>query len=150
MNTTNRWKIYKTWFLRLLGWDGVLPVVVFLVPRLVAYLLPQFPDAMVVFALALLIVGILYRFFVGRKHIQTNHCGRKFRLAQMIALVSGIMAIALAEGVVLASSDLQPKLSAADFEALTVTYVIYILCMALALYPGFPKPKSNMNLTIKI
>ena len=68
----------------------------------------------------------------------------------MIALVSGIMAIALDEGVVLASSDLQPKLSAADFEALTVTYVIYILCMALALYPGLPKPKSKMNITIKI
>ena len=131
--------IIGTWILRLVGWDGLLPVTIVVVPYLVRLALPQFPNAIAVVAVVLPIAAFFWRLYAGACHISTNRCGEFFRGVQSIALFIGVLIMVLVDALLLCVQDLPGNLLWRDPAAIRMVgtmYAIYFACMVIAVYPG--------------
>ena len=133
-----------TWLIRFLGWDGLVPAAIWLLPFAVRLLVPKIPLLIEVMAVILPIVAFFLRFKVGVWHISMNRCGRIVRSGQFVALCCAILVLALVDAVIILT-NVMPKgaLTRSDLVFLGYIYVFYLSCMIFALYPGLtnsPKP----------
>jgi len=130
---------YGTWLLKFVAWDGVLPAVVLLVPIVVEVLFPNCRDAMAITAVALPIAVFLFRFFVAKRHICSNRCSALVRRVQLVALCVAIFVLLLIDSLMIVARE-APKGALFQTETDVVTWaaliVIYLLCMAFAMFPG--------------
>jgi len=130
--------IISSWLIRLITWDGVLPVTVWLVPFLIRSVIPNNRAAIEYTALFLPIVAFVVRFQVGRRYISSNDCGAVLRCFQVTVFCFGIILLVLIDFFVMLS-HVMPKEVASSMEALivwAVSYGIYLAAMAFAMYPG--------------
>ena len=124
------------WLVRLFGYDGLLPAFVLLLPAALALL---FQGWVIEFtAVALPIVAFLYRFAVGLRLIDQNGCNQIIRMLQKTALFLGLLVLLLVDAfMILAWSIPAGALKFEDYQITLLMYIIYLLLMALASFPGF-------------
>lgn len=67
--------MYSIWAQRVLGWDGLLPAIVWGLSALAASIFPGNRGLLESLTLFLPIVAFLIRLRVGWRAIQSNHCG---------------------------------------------------------------------------
>lgn len=129
--------VLRTWVLRILGWDAILPGVIWVLPLLIRVGAPQIPQMVEIVAVLLPIIAFFVRFRAGRWHISTNGCGRRFRFIQFVALCFGIFVLVIVDAVIILTHNM-PKgaLGPTDIKILAGVYSFNLACMILALYPG--------------
>jgi len=126
---------FSAWLLRLVTWDGLLPLFIVLVPAAIGLLVPNNRGVMEITAVGLPIAAFFVRFGVGFRLIQTNNCAAEIRRFQIVAFVFGMFLLVLFDSVLILG-HLVPNgvLFAGSF--LTVLGGPYLVAMAIALYPG--------------
>jgi hypothetical protein len=131
----------SSWLIRLIAWDGVLPVAILSAPFLVRWLIPDNRSAIELTAVVLPLVAFFVRYQVGRRHIASNDCGPVVRRVQVVVLCLGIFVLVLIDAVMVLC-HVMPKGAAftttTDLIVWMVLYAIYLAAMALAMYPGSP------------
>ena len=131
----------KRWLLRMLAWDGILPVTILAIPFIIRLAFPQMPDVIVVVAVALPIAAFFLRLYAGCCYIAANHCGQFLRRIQSVSLMTGIFALMLLDALVISLQGMPGDPLWRDPAELTIfggIYAFYIVCMAITLYPGKP------------
>ena len=130
---------YGSWFFRVLGWDGVMPVCVALIPTVINFLIPVNRGAIEITAVFLPIAGFLIRFVMGARHISTNHCTPQVRRFQVCAFCLGIFLLVFVDALLILS-HVMPKGALFANQTDRVFWVIlisaYLTSMAIAMYPG--------------
>jgi hypothetical protein len=130
---------YTVWILRLVAWDGLLPCVVLLSPRLVEFLLPNRRGAIELTGVILPIAGFFFRVYVGRRHISSNHCSKGVRRFQLVGLGFGIFALFVIDAVVILA-HVMPRGALFAHRSDVIVWCIfagvYLAAMAAAMYPG--------------
>jgi hypothetical protein len=116
---------YGSWLLELVAWDGILPVFVVLVPTVIELLFPNRRGALEVTAITLPIAAFFLRFFVGKRHINSNRCARTVRHFQLVGLCIGILVLLMIDSLVILAHEM-PKgaLFATDTDLLAWTVLI--------------------------
>lgn len=134
------------WLVRLLGYDGLLPAFVFLLPAALALL---FKGWVIEFtALALPIVAFLYRLKVGLQLIDQNACNQIIRMLQKTALFFGLLVLVLVDAfMILAWSIPAGALKFGDYQIFLLLYAIYLFLMALASFPGTTDANAKLRAT---
>ena len=129
------------WLVRLACWDGLLPAAVWGVPVALRWALPGVPGVLELTAVGLPIVAFFARLAVGRSHIAGNRCGPWVRRGQTAALVTGLLAVVLADVLVILLAFL-PRPARGDRVLLVLggLYLFYLVCVGFALFPGFGPP----------
>ena len=125
--------------MRLITWDGVLPVAIWCTPFLVGWLFPNRRGAIELTAVLLSVVAFVVRYQVGRHHIASNGCRAAVRRVQMCLLCFGLSALALIDAVMILT-HVMPQGAAfaatADLIVWAGLYAVYLTAMTLALHPG--------------
>jgi len=139
-----------TWLLRVLTWDGLLPVVVWAIPLIVAKsALPISEPAIVLLASLLPIAALIVRFFVGHRMIQANACGTGFRRVQVTCLCVGLFVLMLLDCLLITLFSLEfgggPGVPEEEWLAqvviIAIFYLPYLALLSVAMYPGrAPQP----------
>lgn len=132
---------YRHWLLTLVTWDGLLPVLVLVTPAVVSFFFPNQREAREAVGILLPIVAFLVRFCIGLRHIKTNHCNEWLRRLQVVALILGLFQLVMIDSLVLLAHEMPIAnfKDPAEFIVWGVIITIYLIPMAIALYPGRKK-----------
>lgn len=127
----------QTWLIRFLGWDGLVPAVIWLLPLTIGLLIPQLPQLIEALAVLLPLIAFFLRLRAGASHIGANQCGPVVRYGQYLVLCLAIVLLAVIDAFVILA-NLMPKgsFTTEDIVIFVCMYCIYLLCMLIALYPG--------------
>jgi len=130
--------MFRTWSARVITYDGLLPLAVWLTPWFVALVVPNRRGVIEILAILLPVVGCLIRFSLGRRLITGNLCSPQVRRCQFAALSLGLVLLALIDCVIVLLYVMprgafgQP----ADWGILVGLWTVYFSLMAGAMYPG--------------
>lgn len=127
------------WMLRVLAWDGVLPLLVWIAPQVVSLVLPGRRGAIELAGIGLPIMAFLLRFHAGYRMISTNHCGPRMRAAQVGALFLGIFVLVPIDAMMILSHELPPGTmfrTSTDTLVFLALFAFYLSAMTIAAYPG--------------
>ena len=127
------------WLLRLIAWDGLLPVFVVSVSFGVKLIFPDERIAIELTALILPSVACLVRICIGGRQIATNLCGSAMRTLQFVTFVLGILLLGSMESFMVLTHVMPPQaLFASKTDCLIwgMLFSIYFVLMAIAMYPG--------------
>ena len=129
---------HAKWFIHLLTWDGVVPVVMWSLPFLVRRFGPPNNDRFFVFAVVGgLIFGVLLRYAFGMRHIRTNYFSSRVKSLQRIGLLAMIALLVWFECLLCVMPPIPPAgLKAPEMMFFTAMFSGYLLFMACVLYPG--------------
>lgn len=131
------------WLVRLITWDGVMPVCVIAAPFIIESVLPNRRGAIEIAAVALPIVGFLVRILVGASHIRGNCCGQWLRRIQFCMLWFAVFVLVFVDALLILA-HVMPRgalvANRGDRIVLTTMAAIYLFAMAVAMYPGRAKP----------
>lgn len=126
------------WILRVVAWDGLLPLFVVSVPVVLLHVFPgrrELVNNAMVFGPT---IATILRVFEGYRIIVTNRCTPAFRACQFVALAAGILILLLIELLLLHSHENPQRM---DFKTEDLIFISgmfgsYLLVMGLATYPG--------------
>ncbi|MDR3639662.1 MAG: hypothetical protein P4L84_38030 [Isosphaeraceae bacterium] len=128
-----------SWLLRLITWDGVLPACIVFAPAGIELLFPNNRGAIELAAVLLPITAFWVRFSVGKRHIDTNHCGPAVRTFQLCVFCFGIFVLVFFDAAI-TLSHIMPQgalfSTSADILVWGIIGAIYVTSMAIAMYPG--------------
>ena len=134
---------FVQYLVRLIAWDGVLPVVLWLVPIAIQKLVPNPGIWIAVTAVFLPIFAFFIRYLVGISYINQNHCGKVMRKLQTVAFCLAILGLIAVDSLMIILQEVAPMAKGGwdprMLELLLVVYLAYLSVMAFALYPGFPQ-----------
>lgn len=131
---------WRLWLWRLAKWDGMIPLVVWQLPKLIRTLLPNQRGVIEIVAIALPIAAFLLRVKFGRRHIRANQVGDRMRWMQFALFYVAAVLLALLD-CVMVLSNLFPQGLLVDRNDIIVTavlYAIYFALMSVAMCPGRP------------
>src|SRR5262245_48281882 len=126
---------YGEWLLKLIAWDGALPIFIILVPTIVDLLFPNPPGAISFAPVLIPIAAFFLRFYVGKRHIDSNRCSRAIRNLQLVALCIGIFVLLLIDSLLILSHEMNRGAivpSAGEILVLSIPFSIYLVLMAIA------------------
>ncbi len=130
---------YGSWFFRVLGWDGLLPVCIVLIPTLVKILIPNNRGAIEATGVLLPIAAFFVRLFIGLRHIASNHCAVSVRGFQYCVFCLGIFLLVCVDALLILSQEM-PKgamfVTRTDYVVFAILISIYLTSMTFAMYPG--------------
>ncbi len=130
---------YSQWILRIIGWDGILPVFVASLSVAVAFIFGNNRPLAETLMVVLPIVALLFRFTIGRKHIRRNYCGEMFKGIQTGALGLAVLILLFADFFVVLTAFI-PKNRRhpppEDVPIYIVALTIYLVLVVFAMYPG--------------
>jgi hypothetical protein len=130
---------YRSWLLRVLTWDTLLPACVGLIPHVVELLFPDHRGVMEVVSVTLPIVAFFLRFHAGKRQIESNRCSEAVRGFQFFIFTLGILPLVLVDCFMILS-HLMPEgalfATKTDLLVWTSFFVIYLTSMVVAMYPG--------------
>jgi bifunctional DNase/RNase len=130
---------YGLWISRILRWDGLLPVFVFLASVAIAVLFPQNGAVQTLALLALPIAAFICRVNVGHAQINSNGCGQWVRLGQFVALGFALL-LFVAFDFILVLLEFVPKGQKhpppEDVPIWIGMIVAYFALVSFAMYPG--------------
>lgn len=130
---------YGSWFFRVLGWDGIMPVCIVLIPTLIKLLIPNNRGAVAVTVVLLPIAAFFVRLAIGIRHIAANHCAIAVRRLQYFVFCLGIFLLIGVDTLLILSHEM-PKgamfANTTDYLAFASLFSIYLASMTIAMYPG--------------
>jgi hypothetical protein len=130
---------YRSWLLRILTWDTILPVAVAFVPTAIALFLPDRRGVMEIASVTLPIAAFLLRLHIGKRQIDSNRCSVAVRKFQFCVFFVGILPLVLIDCVIVLS-HLMPNgalfATSGDLLVWAVLAAIYLASMTVAMYPG--------------
>jgi len=131
---------FAGWLVRLLTWDGALPVCILVVPSIIERIVPN-RGAIEFAAVALPILFFFVRIVTGCRHIDANNCSRAFQRVQVWALVLAVFILVFFDAIMILS-HVMPKgaLGRGDLVIFAVMLSVYFVPMAVAMYPGRAHP----------
>ena len=142
---------YRKWVLDVLSWDGILPACTFGVAWLGAKLFPanQFGQNAgwgEVLMIAVPIVGVLARFYIGKHKISTNHCGPWFRALQYLCLCMTVFFFMILDFFVVLGALVRqgPLIGWGDVPTLVCVAAVYLCVVGCTMYPG-RSPVDQVN-----
>jgi len=131
------------WAILLVGWDGLVPFAVLLIPIALSFLFGG-GTLIEISAVVIPIVAYLWRAAVGLNQISNNRCSMVLRKVQYTTLFFGLLLLLIADAfVILTWGFPDGALSMADYYIAGVFYLAYLSLMAFSLFPGFRSPSSN-------
>ncbi len=143
---------YRNWLLSVIGWDGILPLIVILVPFAIRVCLPGHADVMVLTAVFLPIAAFLLRFGIGMHHISANACGIVFRGFQYLAFAMGVLILLCLEAIMIAMQSIPANLivlARGELQLGGLCALLYVVCMIFAWFPGVSQlefePQSSLR-----
>lgn len=127
-----------SWLRRVVTWDGLLPVVISLVPSVIEFLFPNGRGAIEITAVVLPIAGVLLRFQAGMHHISSNRCSSLVRGVQVAVFMVGILPLVLFDCFMILSHVMPAggPMPAEDVIGWSLLLTIYFGAMVIAMYPG--------------
>lgn len=126
------------WLMRLFGYDGLLPAVVFLLPATLSLLFNAWVIELT--AVALPVMAFFYRSALGLDLIEQNRCRHLFRALQKTALFLGLIVLLLVDAfVILVWSIPVGAMKFGDYRITLLMYCLYLFLMAAASFPGLRK-----------
>ncbi|MGZ9126084.1 MAG: hypothetical protein ACXW48_23875 [Candidatus Binatia bacterium] len=134
---------FAGWLFRFLTWDGLLPVVILLVPTIIEALLRNRRGPIELAAVALPIAAMLFRYAVGRRHIAHNNCGRRVKQFQYLALCFALFVLVVIDAFMILVHVMPKGAMIANRQEpffLAGVFSLYLFPMAIAIYPGRTKP----------
>lgn len=127
------------WIGRILGWDGLLPAIIYSASVAVAVFFPKDEGVRIIAVLGLPIGAFLWRAHVGRRQINTNDCSRGVRFGQKVALGMALLLFVafdfmsvLLQFIPKGQRELPPK----DVPIWAGMVVAYFVLVTFAMYPG--------------
>jgi hypothetical protein len=130
--------MYRIWFGRIVTYDGVLPLMVWLTPWLASVAFPNRRGLIEILAILLPVIGFLIRYYRGRRLIDSNLCSLRFRRCQFASLCVGLVLLAFIDCVIVLLY-VMPR-GAMDNVSDWVVFLFlgsaYFSLMAGAMYPG--------------
>lgn len=133
------------WLRRIVTWDGLLPILMWLAPWAIETVLPNRRGAIEIAAVVLPIVALFLRFHSGIRQIASNRCAKLFRGVQFAVFVIGILPLVLFDCFMMLA-HLMPAggpMAAEDVFVCTVLLLIYLTAMTIAMYPGRLPPEPT-------
>ena len=130
---------YRSWLLRIVTWDTLLPACVGLLPHGIELVFPKNRGVMEVVAVTVPVAAFFLRIRAGTHQIATNQCSQILRNLQRCAFVLGILPLVLVDAFLILSHLMpQGALIATPGDRLVWAIVlgVYLTCMAVAMYPG--------------
>jgi hypothetical protein len=127
---------FGDWLLRLITWDSLLPIVVFSIPALIHTLFPNNRGIIEITAVVLPIAACFIRMRAGRRHIAANNCSLRFRRFQTIALIFGLVWLAVIDAVIVLSRIVPQGAIAFRLIDYAIFAALYLPPMTFAMYPG--------------
>ena len=130
--------MYRIWFGRVIAYDGLLPLLVWLTPWMAATMLPNRRGIIEILAILLPVLGFSIRYVAGRRLIAANFCSRRIRRFQFAGLCAGLVLLGFIDCVivllyVMPRGALQQP---GDWLVLLILLGMYFLLMAGAMFPG--------------
>jgi hypothetical protein len=130
---------YRSWFLRVIGWDGLMPFLVASFPVVVDQGFKNPWKIVEPLVIALPIAAFFVRLAVGMRYIKTNHCAGRMRDIQLFIFIGGLHVLVLFDGMVLLSLG-RPAgnliRTRNDIYVCVGLILFYLICMTFAMYPG--------------
>jgi hypothetical protein len=130
----------RLWLLRLVTWDGALPMVVWLSPLLIRIILPNNQRALEQIVVVIPVVSLILRFVAGVRFINSNNCTQTFRNIQKYALGLGLFLLLLIDIAFLFQFHFAPVgvrvVNPIARLICNAVVALYFLSMIVALYPG--------------
>ncbi|MFM8282568.1 MAG: hypothetical protein ACKOCW_03335 [Planctomycetaceae bacterium] len=126
------------WLRRLAMWDGMLPLVVWGLPRAAQTLLPAERWPIEVLGVCLPIVAFVARFLAGLAVVRSHERNGLVRAARVVVLFAGLFFLLVIDTAMIlrlvmpAGAFLQPG----DLIGFAGLYAAYVVAMALATWPG--------------
>jgi hypothetical protein len=125
-----------TWLLRLLTWDGILPICILALPPLLEWLFPN-NNLVGIIYVAVAITAFFIRLAIGARHIETNNCPVFVQHFQFGLFFLAIVELLFLDALMMAVP--MWRLGNGDLLVLAVLLGIYLTLMAAAMYPGRAK-----------
>ncbi len=132
--------MYWQWFIRVLTWDGLVPVGLFLMSASLASMANGDLEWISLVALILPVIALLVRFYRGLRSIHKNRCSPATRAVQIGLLVLGLIMLGVLDGVIILSTTAPPgagPFDRADDRQIWYWFgIVYWIAMMIAMYPG--------------
>jgi hypothetical protein len=126
-----RAELYRNWVLTIFCWDGLLPVVVILLPVGLKFILPRWPVVGAIAGLLLPVTALSVRVVVGFIRLRSGHSF----LWQLIVFLVGISTLFLVEAFWLNDLTMPgPKINQPTL--LLQMFLFYLLMMTFSLFPA--------------
>jgi hypothetical protein len=128
---------YISWLLRVVAWDGILPLVVWVAPYVLKVIVPNREEPRMLAVILTAICVFLLRWVMGVRHIEANRCSPAARQIQYFCFFAGLVVMLLTDAFALAMHDmLQPVDMIGMLIVLSLPFSIYLTLMTAAMYPG--------------
>ncbi len=128
------------WLLRVLTWDGLVPVSMLLLSRGLTLIVVGGGGEFDLLSIILPCIAIGVRLYLGHVAISVNHCTPSVRQAQFISLLLGLILLAVIECALILAATLPPGNGPFDrAEDRQIGYWLlaaYISFVTIAMYPG--------------
>lgn len=128
------------WLRRLFLWDGALPLVVWSLPRAVAWLLPGQRGPIEVLGVVLPMTGFLFRFFAGLEVLRARRQHALLKAVKVVVLFFGLFFLMMIDAVMILRTIMPANAfgKPGDFLGIAVLYCLYVMAMGFATFPGWP------------
>lgn len=140
---------YGSWFFTVLGWDGLLPVCIVLIPTLIKILFTNNREAIEVTGVLLPVAAFFVRLVIGLRHIASNHCAIAVRRFQYGVFCLTIFLLVCVDALLILSQEMPKGAMFAtwtDYVLFAIPISIYLTSMAFAMYPGRVNSPDDMAL----
>jgi len=129
------------WLVRAVGWDGVLPSIVWATPLLISAIAPGNRRLAEIALLVLPVIAVLVRYYAGRNAINRQQVGKGLRRCQQGALLAAIGLLLLLDAWWYLTFLLPADPTTWPFSRSTAIrlYLVYFLLALFAMYPGTPE-----------
>jgi hypothetical protein len=135
---------YPAWILNVVAWDGLLPVLIFVVPKALNAAVAPHRELNEWIAIMLPLGAFFVRIAVGVRHIRLNGCPGFVRSVQFVAIAVGVLALFLIDCLLILAAELPAGAMFAtpvDLLCWAMSYAVYLVSMTVAMYPGrVPSP----------
>lgn len=128
--------VVTEWVLNVFGLDGLMPIIVLLVPVLFQAVLGR-NFFIEILAIILPVAAFFWRGVLSSRKIEGNRCGKLLRLVQRAALLFALLLMALVDAfAILVWTIPKGGLTLGDYLTTGILYLLYLSLLAVALYPG--------------
>lgn len=128
------------WVMQVLCWDGLLPVIMLLLPWVIGRLDAGANEWFEFLPILICIAGIFVRLYSGIRIISRNDLTPGEQQGQRFFLLFGAMILAVIETSILAIATLpaamRPQPDKKEVIILSWLYLAYLICLTIAMYPG--------------
>ncbi len=127
------------WWIRLVSWDGLLPLAVWYIPQCIEIFFPGRRGAIEIASLVVPVMAVLIRYYIGMELIRNNHCSKRFRIVQKAIFCIGILMLVMVDCVLILMHVMPKNPNGGNSDDLILIlsfFGVYLLIMGVAMYPG--------------